>query len=44
MTEEQVNKWSKYVEPRVLSEGGSSETTGDDSEGIFPEGLTDDDR
>ena len=44
MTEEQINRRSKYVEPRVVAEGGSSETTGEESEGIFPEGLMEDDR
>ena len=43
-TEEQVNKWSNDVETRVVGEGRSSETIGDDSEGMFPEGLMDDDR
>ena len=44
MTEEQGNKWLKYGEPRVVAEGGSSETTGEDSRGICSKGLTEDDR
>ena len=44
MTEEQVNKWSRDVEPRVVVEGGSSKTTGDDLEGMFLKGLKDDDK
>ena len=44
MTKEQINRWSKDVEPKVVAEGGLSETTREESEGIFPEGLMDDDR
>ena len=44
MTEEQINRWSKDVKPRVVAEGGSSETTGEDSKGMFSKGLTEDDR
>ena len=44
MTEEQMNIWSKDVEPRVVAEGGSSEQSGEESEGMFFEGLMDDDR
>ena len=44
MTEEQGNEWLKDVEPKVVAEGGSSETTGEDSRGVFSKGLTEDDR
>ena len=44
MTEEQINIWSKDVEPRVVAEGGSCKKTGEESEGMFPEGLMEDDR
>ena len=44
MIEEQGNKWLKDVEPRVVAEGGSSETTGEDSRGMCSKGLTEDDR
>ena len=44
MTEEQVNRWSKDVEPKVVAEGGSSKIRGEDSKGIFSKVLTDDDR
>ena len=42
--EEQVDKGSTDVEPKVIAEGRSSETIGEDSNGMFPEGLMDDDR
>ena len=44
MTEEQVDKGSTDVEPRVIAEGSSSETTGEDAEGTSTKGLMDDDR
>ena len=42
--EKQADKVSTNVEPKVITEGRSSETTGEDSNGTFPEGLMDDDR
>ena len=44
MIEEHGNKWLKYGEPRVVAEGGSSETTGEDSRGMCSKSLTEDDR
>ena len=44
MTEEQINRWLKDVKPRVVAEGGSSEPSGEESEGMFSEGFMDDDR
>ena len=44
VTEEQEDKGSNDVEPRVISEGRSSETEGEVSEGASPEGLMDDDK
>ena len=44
MTEEEVDNGSTDVEPKMTAEGRSSETTGEDSDGTFPNGLMDDDR
>ena len=44
MTEEQEDKGSTDVEPRVIAEGKLSETTGEDSEGASTLGLMDDER
>ena len=44
MTEEQVKIWSKHVEPKNVAEGESSKIDGVDSEGMYFEGRTDDDR
>ena len=44
MTEEQEDKESIDVEPRVVAEGRSSKTTGEDLEGASTKGLMDDDR
>ena len=44
MTEEQVKRWSKDVEPRKVVEGGSSNTDEVDSGGMYSEGRMDDDR
>ena len=43
MTEEQVKIWSNDVEPKNVADGRSRKTGGD-SEGIYSEGRTDDDR
>ena len=42
--EEQADKGSTDVEPKVIAEGRSSETIGEDLEGASTEGLMDDDR
>ena len=44
MTEEQKNRWSNDVELREVADGGSSETTGEDSRGMSSKGLMEDDR
>jgi hypothetical protein len=44
VTEEEVDNGSTDVEPKMTAEGRSSETTGEDSDGTFPNGLMDDDR
>ena len=44
MTEEQVDKGSTDVEPRVIAEGRPSEIEGEVSKGVSTEGLMDDDR
>ena len=44
MTEEQVKRWSKHEEPKNGAEGGSDETDGVDTEGMYSEGWADDDR
>ena len=44
MTEEQVDKGSTDVEPRVITEGRSSKTIGGDAEITSTESLMDDDR
>ena len=44
MTEEKVKIWSKHEEPKNGAEGGSEEKGGVDTEGMFSEGWTDDDR
>ena len=43
-TEEQVKRWSKHKELEKVAKGGSSETDGVDSEGMYSEGCADDDR
>ena len=44
MKEEQVKIWSKHEEPENVSEGGLSKIDGVDSEGMYSDGCTDDDR
>ena len=44
MMEEQVDKGSHNVEPKMIAEGKSSETEGEDVEGASTKGLMDDDR
>ena len=44
LTEEQVRRWSKHVEPTNVVEGGSIETDGVDSEEMYSEVHANDDR
>ena len=42
--EEQIDEGSTNVEPKVIAEGRSGETSGGVSKGTFTKGLMDDDR
>ena len=44
MTEEEVKIWSNDVEPKNVAKGRSRKTDGGDSEGMYSEGRTHDDR